>query len=218
MTHLPAPRRLLVTGFSDFPGVQDNPSAWLAQHAATLPAPQGWAVRTLVLPTSYRDLESHLDRALAEWRPHWLLATGVAPRARQVQVESQARNYDDCHLRDATGDLRQGQIIVPTAPEYLPASISPQILIEQFRRQRFAAQLSESAGTYCCNHLFYHALWHGRQQSLAVNFIHLPPRLSQDRPYGYTDAQFRALAQALLAIAASLPAALLPALPMSTGA
>ena len=68
--------------------------------------------------TSYAAVDRELPALLAKHRPDALLMFGLAPRARWLRIETQARNTVSL-LPDASGAALQRRTIVPGAPATL---------------------------------------------------------------------------------------------------
>jgi pyroglutamyl-peptidase len=98
-----------------------------------------------------------------------LLALGVAPRAQGVRLERIARNRDDAALPDNAGEQRKLTPIVPGGRDTLESTLpipAMQAALEQLGVQ---VSISDDAGGYVCNHLFYTARH-------VIDSFHLPTR------------------------------------------
>lgn len=155
--------RVLVTGFGPFGRVEDNPSARLA---AALAAHTG--AEALVLPTSFARAPAALRHAARHGFDAMLLL-GVAETEPELRVETCGRNVVAARIADVDGAQPSG-VLVPGAAEVLPVTLSPAPLLAALGAP---GHLSESAGSYVCNALLYHAL-HERLAP-AIGFLHLPP-------------------------------------------
>jgi pyroglutamyl-peptidase len=176
---------VLVTGFEPFGGSDDNPSLRAVQALAA--APQvGVRLHTTVLPVTYAAAGPALRAALARHRPDLLLATGLAGGRVEICVERVALNVDDAPMADNAGELRIDQPVVRGGPAAYFATIPIKAVVAAIRRAGVPARVSQTAGTFLCNHVFYLAshLAATTYPGLAVGFLHLPwlPELVADHP------------------------------------
>ncbi|GGD68083.1 pyroglutamyl-peptidase I family protein [Croceicoccus mobilis] len=162
---------LLITGFEPFPGVPDNPTMRLVHSLAEAGDATLRGARTLVLPTRYGHAPARLAQAL-EPAPRVLIMTGYSRQATGPVIETRASNRCAA-LVDAAGDL-------PTSPDdalhHRPAPCDAQALEKRLMRAGLRAELSDDAGAYVCNHLYYNALEMVETRSLPTRalFLHLP--------------------------------------------
>jgi pyroglutamyl-peptidase len=189
--------RILLTGFGPFPGVDANPSARVVEELRTAYA-CGAEVKlalsgapidlcTEVLPVAYAEAGELVRRRIADVRPDIVLMLGVAPRSDRIALERVALNLDDTPDRaDNTGDAPDGRAIEPDGPLAYASTLPLLSLRNRLRAEGVAVTISNHAGAYLCNHVFYVAR-HAAEQIYPAprcGFIHLPmPReLQPDGP------------------------------------
>jgi pyroglutamyl-peptidase len=171
----PAPR-LLLTGFEPFGGDDCNPAQLVVEALAAEPPP-GFALATEILPVSYAGATAALDAALRRHRPDILLSTGLAAGRTAVSIERRAVNRDDAPLPDNDGVRRNGVKVLPDAPDTYAATVPTGAMAAAIAAAGVPVQISDDAGCFVCNHLFFHAChWAAtrRHARLRVGFIHLP--------------------------------------------
>ncbi len=168
-------RTVLVTGFEPFGGASDNPSRRVVRALQADPPP-GVQLRTAILPVSYAAASGALHAALALHKPDVLLATGLAGGRAEISVERVALNIDDARIPDNAGEQRTDQPVVPGGPAAYFASIPIKATVAAIRAAGVPAQVSQTAGTFLCNHIFYLAshIAATSHTGLAVGFLHLP--------------------------------------------
>ena len=168
--------RVLITGFGPFPGVPDNPSAWLAAKLAAQPLTEfDGELHLRVLPTEWRIAEL-IPELYAALQPHVIIHFGVDQRAKALRVERFAHNRAG-RRADASGALPPDRVIHPEGADRHETKLPAATLAAHLRRRGVSAVASRSAGTYLCNFLYYHSLaWTCRQDEpcLAL-FVHIPP-------------------------------------------
>ncbi len=166
---------VLVTGFEPFGGSSDNPSQ-LAVRALASEPPPGVRLRTAILPVTYAAAGPALQAAIARHRPDILLATGLAGGRTELSVERVAINIDDARMADNAGEQRIDQPVVRGGPAAYFASIPIKAAVAAIRAAGVPARVSQTAGTFLCNHVFYLGshLAATTFPGLAVGFVHLP--------------------------------------------
>jgi len=168
----------LLTGFSSFLDIVDNPTERLVRHFERHGAP-GHSLTTCVLPVSYGRapalLTEAIDRGDAQGRSFdlvWML--GVASASATWRVERFGRNVNAA-VPDAD-DFRPPPCIDPTGPWMIDVTVPVDRLVAVLSQAGLPAAPSDSAGAYLCNHALYSALMHCRQSDRTVltGFLHVP--------------------------------------------
>lgn len=159
----PAPPGILVTGFEPFAGEPVNPSALLAQalHGTRVGAA---AVQSRVLPCTFGGALAVLHAALAELRPALVLALGQAGGRAALGVERVAINLDDARIADNAGAQPLDRPVVAGGPAAYFSTLPVKAMVAALRAEGLPAEVSHTAGTFVCNHVFYglmHALHAG---------------------------------------------------------
>lgn len=166
--------KALVTGFEPFGGEGINPSS---AALARLPSSLGpLIVATRTVPTVFGQALDALDRALAEHRPDIVLAVGQAGGRSALSLERVAINLDDAQIADNAGARPVDRPIVPGGPAGYFSTLPIKPALHALRAAGLPAAISDQAGTFVCNHLFY-GLMH--RAALAGNawrggFLHIP--------------------------------------------
>lgn len=203
MAALKAP--ILLTGFDAFEGVPANPSRRVAQALAGQSV-QGSRVHALVLPTVFELSRRQLEATLAALRPRLVLALGAAPARAAIGVERVAINVDDARIADNAGRQPIDCPIVAGGPAAYFARLPIKAIVAALREAGFAAEVSHSAGTFVCNHVFY-ALMHAlrRRRTVRAGFVHLP--VPADAAAARQEEAVRIALEVALGVAQDLPAA-----------
>jgi pyroglutamyl-peptidase len=164
-------RTLLLTGFGPFRDVGRNPS-WEVARRLDGEVVAGWRIRARRLDVAYARAGDQLAEALAAVPADGVLCLGVAP-GEALRLEALARNLDDCPDADVEGAVRDGRAIREGAPGMLPSRLPLLRLHERLTAGGFAVDVSDDAGGYLCNHVFFRLLDDGPQVGPA-GFVHVP--------------------------------------------
>jgi pyroglutamyl-peptidase len=167
--------RALVTGFEPFGGEDTNASSEAVLHLP--PRIGGIEIATAILPTSYARSIAELGAAIARTRPRIVLCVGQAGDRAALNVERVAINVQDATLADNDGAQPVDQPIVAGGPPACFATLPIKKAVAALQAAGLAAQLSNSAGTFVCNHVFYGLmrLAARRRHRFKAGFLHVPP-------------------------------------------
>lgn len=179
MSDAPSHRRprILVTGFSSFPGAPRNPTERLIaelEHREAELAALG-DVRLAVLDVDYRNLPRALSRLGADFAPDVAIHFGLSGKAGGFMLERLARNAVG-PLPDNAGHVPEARTICALADAY-PSTLPLDAMHDALAGAGLPVHWSDDAGDYLCNYLFYHSragLAEGFSPPLS-GFVHVPP-------------------------------------------
>jgi pyroglutamyl-peptidase len=178
---------ILLTGFEPFGGETVNPS-WEIARALDGWTCEGRVVRTALLPCAFGDALLRLDDALTAWRPELVLCLGQAGGRAEISIERAALNVDDARIPDNLGRQPIDAEVVVGGPSAYFSTLPIKALARDLRTAGVAAAVSNTAGTFVCNHVFY-ALMHRLATTPALagtrgGFVHVPytPEQAAGRP------------------------------------
>ncbi len=145
---------LLLTGFEPFGGEPINPSWQVAQalHGQTV---AGARVQALCLPCAFGSALQALGEALQAVQPALVLCLGQAQGRCDFSLERVAINVDDARIADNAGACPIDQPVVPGGPAAYFSSLPIKAMVAALRAAGLPASVSQTAGTYVCNHVFY---------------------------------------------------------------
>ena len=169
---------LLLTYFGPFPGVPVNPTVALAEGSvrALNTARPDLRVVACELPVSYNGSSTALRTALQDVQPDALISLGVAVGRDMVSLEQVAINLDSAGIEDNDGDQRCDEPIAPGGQEAYFSSLPVRASFERLRAAGEPVEISYTAGTYVCNHVFYEGQRISRELGLSIpaGFVHVP--------------------------------------------
>ncbi|MGD6743111.1 pyroglutamyl-peptidase I [Streptomyces sp. BH106] len=167
--------RILLTGFEPFGGEAVNPS-WQAAELVAATPPDGLAVTAVQLPCVFGDALTALRAAVTDTRPDLVVSLGQAGGRPGVTVERVAINVDDARIPDNAGAQPIDVPVVPGGPAAYFSTLPVKACVASMREAGVPAALSNTAGTFVCNHVAY-----GLAHLLATElphirggFIHVP--------------------------------------------
>jgi pyroglutamyl-peptidase len=171
--------KALVTGFEPFSGDRVNPSFEALKRLT--PRLRGLDVVTAALPVAYSGALSALREAIAASTPDIVLCTGLAGGRAELSLERVAVNIDDARIPDNDGDQPIDRPVVAGGPAAYFSALPIKAAAAALREAGLPAAVSNSAGTFLCNHVFY-GLMH--QATLGGHrfrggFLHVPYLPSQ---------------------------------------
>ena len=167
-------RPLLLTGFEPFDGAAINPS-WLVAQALQGECVEGLKVQSVQLPCVFGEALQELRLALTQHRPQLVLALGLAGGRAELSVERVAINVDDARIADNAGAQPIDEAVVAGAPAAYFSTLPIKAMVHDMLQAGVPAAVSQTAGTFVCNHVFYglmHAL--RRRRGVRGGFMHVP--------------------------------------------
>lgn len=173
---------VLLTGFEPFAGEATNPS-WLAVRLAQEVWDGPQAVDILELPVEFGRAAAVLRDALERLRPELVIAVGQAGGRATLALERVAINVDDARIPDNAGASPVDAPVVAGGPAAYFTTLPIKAALAALTREGIPAVVSQTAGTFVCNHVFYalmHALVAPPDASIPASsptrggFVHVP--------------------------------------------
>lgn len=166
--------KILVTAFDPFGGESINP----ALEAVKLMKDKidGAEIVKLEIPTVFRKSIDKVAEAILKEDPDVVLSIGQAGGRFEVTPERVAINVDDARIPDNEGNQ---PIDVPIYEDGAPAyftTLPVKAMVEAIRSAGLPSSLSNSAGTFVCNHIMYGVLYQIEKmgKNIRAGFIHVP--------------------------------------------
>ncbi|SDR65622.1 pyroglutamyl-peptidase I [Opitutus sp. GAS368] len=175
-------KTVLLTGFEPFGGESVNPSGEIARqlHGTVI---AGHRVVGALLPCVFGAAIAELKKQIRATKPVLVICTGQAGGRAEITPERVAINVDDARIADNAGRQPVDRPIVRGGPAAYWSSLPIKAITEELRRRGIPATVSQTAGTFVCNHVFY-GLMHALQDRKKVRggFIHVPFLPEQAKP------------------------------------
>lgn len=167
---------VLLTGFEPFGGETVNPSWQAVSALAARPPVAGVTLRTALLPCVYGVAADVLRDAVTRWDPDVVVGVGQAGGRHQVTPERIAVNLDDAPAPDNAGGSPVDRPVVDGGPLAHRSGLPVKAIVAALRAAGIPAAVSDTAGTYICNHVFY-AVMHlvaTERPGMRAGFVHVP--------------------------------------------
>ncbi|XLV72974.1 pyroglutamyl-peptidase I [Ralstonia syzygii subsp. celebesensis] len=171
---------VLVTGFDPFENEPVNPS-WEAVRTLDGQGIAGADIVARQLPTVFGESIRVLDKLLLSLRPDVVIAVGQAGGRTEMAIERVAINVDDARIADNAGKQPIDTVIAADGPAAYFSTLPIKAIVRELRAAGVPASVSQTAGTFVCNHVFYglmHAIARHKPPARG-GFIHIPYLPSQ---------------------------------------
>jgi len=178
--------RVILTCFEPFDGQTINASQVVARAVAAefAGAPdygdddggEPAVIDVLSLPVVRFDAITLAVNHVEQTRPDVIIMLGEDGKRDVISLERVATNLDDFRIPDNGGFQPRGEIIYEGAPAYYLSTLPLQAILAAIQMVHVPAAVSDSAGGFLCNHLFFgvrHALELAKR-NIRAGFIHIP--------------------------------------------
>ena len=166
---------VLLAGFEPFDSDTVNPS-WEVARALDGSRVGGAQVHAIKLPCVFGRALTELERAMSRWQPQLIICAGLASGRADISIERIAINVDDARIPDNDGAQPVDVAVADTGPAAYFSTLPIKAILRGLRTAGLPGGLSNTAGTFVCNHVFY-GLMHrlARHPDTARGgFVHLP--------------------------------------------
>ncbi len=166
--------KILVTGFDAFGGESLNPASEIVR---SLPDEiNGAEIIRLTIPTvRYRSTEMIVE-AIERTQPDAVLSLGQAGGRAKITVERIGINLDDQRIADNEGNQVVDEPIYEDGEDAYFATLPVRKIVEGINAAGIPAEISNTAGTFICNHVLYGVRYWVEKKGLNIRsgFIHVP--------------------------------------------
>ena len=166
--------KILVTAFDPFGGEKSNPAELAVRN---LPDALGdIQISKLVVPTVFYKSIEIVSREIENVRPDAVLCIGQAGGRAELSLERVAINLDDARIPDNEGNQPIDSPIVSDGPAAYFSTLPIKAITRAIRESGIPAGVSNSAGTFVCNHLMYGVLHTlaTKYPKMRGGFMHVP--------------------------------------------
>ena len=166
--------KILVTGFDPFGGEKVNPAL---EAVKSLPSEiHGAEVHWVVIPTVFYQSAEVLEAAIVRNQPDAVLCIGQAGGRASLTPERVAINQDDARIPDNQGNQPIDTPIRLNGQAAYFSTLPIKAMVQAIKEEGLPATVSNTAGTFVCNHLMYQALYLADKKfpNMRAGFMHIP--------------------------------------------
>ena len=175
--------KIIVTGFDPFGGETINPSI---ECVKALPEIEGVELIRLELPTVFKESAIRLNEVINDVKPDAVLSVGQAGGRAGITMERIAINVDDARIPDNISQQPIDEEIQVEGEAAYFSTLPIKRIVKAIREAGISAEVSNSAGTFVCNHIMYQALFAATKadKPFKAGFMHIPfiPEQTTDKP------------------------------------
>lgn len=166
--------KVLITGFDPFGGEKINPA--LEAVKAIPNKIDDIEVIKLEIPTVFKKSVEKIVEVAREVCPDIILCVGQAGGRYDMTVERVAINIDDARIKDNEGNQPIDTPIYEDGENAYFTTLPIKAMVAEMQKIGSPASVSNTAGTFVCNHVMYAVLYHIAKNKIAKKggFIHVP--------------------------------------------
>ena len=165
--------KIIVTGFDPFGGETINPSI---ECVKALPEIEGVELIRLELPTVFKESAKRLNEVINDVKPDAVLSVGQAGGRPGITMERIAINVDDARIPDNISQQPIDEAIQLDGEAAYFTTLPIKRIVKAIREAGIPAEVSNSAGTFVCNHIMYQSLFAATKadKPFKAGFMHIP--------------------------------------------
>ena len=166
--------KILVTGFDPFGGEKVNPAL---EAVKSLPSEiHGAEIHWVEIPTVFYKAAEVLETAIVRFQPDAVLCIGQAGGRASLTPERVAINQDDARIPDNQGNQPIDTPIRQDGQAAYFSTLPIKAMVQAIKEEGLPATVSNTAGTFVCNHLMYQALYLADKKfpHMKSGFMHIP--------------------------------------------
>ncbi|WP_055665822.1 pyroglutamyl-peptidase I [Desnuesiella massiliensis] len=166
--------KVLITGFDPFGGEKINPALEAVKKVKEEIA--NAQVIKVEIPTVFRKSLEALETAIETHKPDIVICIGQAGGRFDITPERVAINLDDARIKDNEGNQPIDMPIYEDGEPAYFASLPIKAMVKEISDNGIPASVSNSAGTFVCNHIMYGLLYliDKKYNNIKGGFIHVP--------------------------------------------
>ncbi|WP_444935685.1 pyroglutamyl-peptidase I [Microbulbifer sp. JMSA004] len=170
--------KVLLTGFEPFGNTPINPAESVMRMLDGTRIANG-DIHGHLIPNNFFESIEVVTDAIEKTEPQLVVMLGEYSGRAIITAERIAQNYNDStryNLKDNRGVEMQGEPTVQNGPVAYHSTLPIRAMVMAMRDIGVPADISDTAGTFCCNHMMYGALHYiaTNQLNIPAGWIHLP--------------------------------------------
>lgn len=178
-------KKILLAGFDPFGEEEVNP-ATEAVKCMNEEVIENYVVSTIEVSTIFDKCIEQLTDAIDRMNPDLVICVGQAGGRPDISIERVAINVNDARIPDNNGNQPIDTPVIPSGPSAYWSTLPIKAIVKSLKEDGIPASVSQTAGTFVCNHIFY-GLMHelaSNHSSVRGGFIHIPflPEQTAEKP------------------------------------
>ncbi len=136
----------------------------------------GIEIIKLEIPTIFGKSADVIRAAIEKEKPDYVLNIGQAGGRFEMTPERVAINLDDAGISDNEGNQPIDQSIIDEGESAYFSQLPIKAMVDYMKKEDIPASLSNSAGTFVCNHIMYQTLYmtNTKYPEIKAGFMHIP--------------------------------------------
>ncbi|MDN5341421.1 MAG: pyroglutamyl-peptidase [Oceanotoga sp.] len=166
--------KVLITGFDPFGGEKINPAY---EAVKRLPDEiENSEIIKIEIPTVFKKSYQKLEENIKIHNPDIVICIGQAGGRFEITPERVAINIDDARIKDNEGNQPIDQKIFEDGDPAYFSTLPIKAMVKEIKLQNIPASISNTAGTFVCNHIMYSLLYliNKKYPNIKGGFIHVP--------------------------------------------
>ncbi len=166
-------KKILITGFEPFGKDKINPALEAVKLIANKQLNGGEICICQVPVVRFKSIDV-VKQAIEQHKPYAVITVGQASGRTAITPERIAINIDDFRIPDNEGIQVIDEPIVADGPDAYFTTLPIKAMVKAMQNDGIAATVSNTAGTFVCNHLFYGIQHYLKDSNIRHGFIHIP--------------------------------------------
>lgn len=158
--------KVLITGFKPFAPYTVNPTEQLVEALAPI---KDIHIEKEIFEVDFELVHQVYPRLVEDMQPDFILNLGLSGQANSIQLERFAINSGF----DYNGKKTFFEIDAKSPPAY-QTKVKLEGLSQKINEVGIPTTISNHAGSYLCNFIYYHSLQYAELQRKKALFVHLP--------------------------------------------
>lgn len=200
--------KILLTGFEPFGDSTVNPSISACRRLEGKKV-DGFEIVIEEIPLRFHEIRSAIEEHIARLDPAAVICTGQSGRA-SISLERVAINVADARIPYNCGTHPVDEPLNREGPAAYFSALPLREILGAVKDAGVPVAISNSAGTFGCNQIFYHLMDYRSRLGLEIpaGFIHVPPlpeqAVNKETPSMSLDLIVEALEGAASTVASTL--------------
>ncbi|MGR6861414.1 pyroglutamyl-peptidase I [uncultured Aliivibrio sp.] len=166
-------KKILITGFEPFGNDKINPALEAVRLIAGRKLNGGEISICQVPVVRYKSIDV-VKQAIEDQQPYAVITVGQASGRTAITPERIAINVDDFRIPDNDGIQVIDEPVVEGGPDAYFTTLPVKAMVSAMQSEGIPAMVSNTAGTFVCNHLFYGIQHYLKDSNIRHGFVHIP--------------------------------------------